>query len=59
MKNDKKINDKILEINEKTSDFISAVKSLGNQCAATDRIVEAIIKLGKELEELHNNNFCD
>lgn len=57
MKNDKKIERKVAEIQSLCYEFKCDVKSLGNQDAFTDRIVEKIIDKSKELEKLYNAQF--
>lgn len=48
----------IKKINNLTMEYIQEVKSLGNECAYTDRIVEDIIEQAKELEKNYNKFFA-
>lgn len=57
MKNDKKIEKVVAELESRCHDFLSTVKSLGNHCAWTDRKVEGIIELSEELKKLHESQF--
>ena len=45
---------KILELNRLTSVWLSNVNLYGNECASTDRLVESIIKIAKELENKYD-----
>lgn len=56
MKNDKKILNKIKEIEKECSDYIAWVTAM-NPMAATDRMVENIIKKAEELKPLYEENF--
>ena len=44
----------ILELNKLTNAWLSNVNLYGNECASTDRLVESIIKIAKELENKYN-----
>ena len=57
MKNDKKIEKVVAELESRCNDFLTTVKSLGNHCAWTDRKVEGIIELSEELKKLHESQF--
>lgn len=57
MKNDKKIEDTIRDIDLYTKNFINFVDSTGNQCSYTDRMVESIVKKAVELKKLYKDNF--
>ena len=57
MKNDKKIERKVAEIQSLCYEFKCTTKALGNQDAFTDRIVEKILDKSKELKDLFDNQF--
>lgn len=46
--------DKILELNRLTAVWLSNINLYGNECASTDRLVESIIKIAKELENKYD-----
>lgn len=48
----------IRKINNLTMEYIQEVKSLGNECDYTDRIIEDIIEQAKELEKNYNKFFA-
>ena len=56
MKKDKKIVELIKEITEQCQDFTNTVDSMGNQCAWTDRKIEAILKKMTELKQVYESN---
>ena len=45
---------KILELNKLTTAWLTNVALYGNECASTDRLVESIIKISKELENKYD-----
>ena len=45
---------KILELNRLAVAWLSNVELYGNECASTDRLVESIIKIAKELENKYD-----
>lgn len=51
---DEKVYNTIMSLLEKCGDWLDYVDDIGNQCASTDRGVEAIIELSKQLEEFYN-----
>lgn len=53
---DRKIREIIKSINI-ISDYYLTDTEHFNECAATDRLIERIIKRAKELEEYHNKRF--
>lgn len=57
MKNDKKIERVVVELERLCHDFTGCVNFLGNQCASTDRKLEKIIELSEELKNLHESRF--
>ena len=57
MKNDKKIERKVAEIQSLCYEFKCTTKVLGNQDAFTNRIVEKILNKSKELKDLFDNQF--
>ena len=52
---DDKIYNKVEELESVCFKWIDDVDSLGNQCAYTDRGIETIIDIAKELESLYRN----
>lgn len=56
MKKDKKIEKLIKEITEQCQDFTNSVDLMGNQCAWTDRKIEAILKKTTELKKAYESN---
>lgn len=56
MRGDRKAKTLILDIREKCDYYLSYVRSY-NECAHTDRILESIVKLSKDLESVHKNRF--
>lgn len=57
MRNDKKISKTVQSIRQLADDFAVMEKTLGNQCASTDRIVESIVKSAEVLKGLYESNF--
>lgn len=57
MKNDIKIKSLVEELNRQTSNWLNEVKSLGNQCAYTDRMLEDITKTANIIKKLHEERF--
>lgn len=57
MKNDKKIAREMKRLSSFTKEFNEFVDTFGNQCAYTDRMVEQIIEISKEIEKLYQDNF--
>ena len=57
MKNDKTIEKEIKRLSSFTKEFNEFVDTFGNQCAYTDRMVEQIIEISKEIEKLYQDNF--
>ena len=57
MKNDKKIAREMKRLSSFTKEFNEFVDTFGNQCAYTDRMVEQIIEVSKEIEKLYQDNF--
>lgn len=45
------------EVITAASDWLSSVLALGNQCAATDRKLEAVIDKAEKLKEEYESNF--
>ena len=56
MKNDKLIIQKITEIGDSCKYFLAYTKVM-NQCAHTDRVIEQIIGLSKQLDAIYEENF--
>lgn len=56
MKNDKKIERLVNEIQAVTGTWLQQVRMMGNQNAWTDRGIEEIISLNKKLQELYIQN---
>ncbi len=56
MKYDKKIKSLIKKINYECSSYLAYVSTL-NECAVTDRVIENVIELSKELENYHEKRF--
>ena len=54
---DKKINDLMNKLNEQTNAWCEYVKSIGNQCAHTDRMLEEVIATAKAIETLYEEQF--
>ena len=57
MKNDKKVLKSVGKIKSLCYEFECTVKSLGNQDAFTDRIVEKIIDASEALKKIYNDQF--
>lgn len=57
MKNDKKIAREMKRPSSFTKEFNEFVDTVGNQCAYTDRMVEQIIEISKEIAKLYQDNF--
>ena len=55
-KNDKKIDAKVKELKSKAEEFLGLVTSF-NHDAWSDRTLEELIDLGREVETLHKANF--
>ena len=53
MKNDKKIAIEMKRLSSFIKEFNEFVGTFGNQCAYTDRMVEQIIEISKEIEKLY------
>lgn len=56
MKYDRKIKTIIKDINELSDTYLGFIES-ANECAVTDRLVEAIVKKSNELESYHEKRF--
>lgn len=48
---DKKINDLMNKLSEQTNAWCEYVKSIGNQCAYTDRMLEEVVATAKAIEK--------
>lgn len=55
MVNDNKIKAVMQDISKKANEYIAEVTEL-NPTAYSDRIIESVLKLAKELEELYQTN---
>lgn len=56
MANDREVYEKIKELCTSTTNWINYVDEIGNQCAYTDRGVEAILETARQLEEVYGIN---
>lgn len=56
MINDKKIEKLVSDIRKESDEFLTMIKSIGNQCAYTDRMIERIISLSDELKKAYDTN---
>ena len=54
MKNDEKILDLVRDLMSDCISFVETVKSYGNQCAQTDRMLEEILKTAGEIKKLYD-----
>lgn len=57
MKNDKTIEKEIKRLAFIAKTFNDFVDSFKGQCSYTDRMVEQIIEISKEIEKLYQDNF--
>lgn len=57
MINDKKIAKEMKRLSYFTKQFNEFVDLVGGQCAYTDRIIEKIIEISKEIAKLYQDNF--
>lgn len=55
MKNDKKIERKVQEISVILKTWFNAIQVLGNQNAATDRMLEELLDKAEEIKKLYQN----
>ena len=54
---DKKINDLMSKLSEQANAWCEYVKSIGNQCAYTDRMLEEVIATAKAIETAYEEQF--
>lgn len=56
-KYDKRIKILVKNIAENSTAYIDYIKTIGNPCASTDRVIEEIIRLGEELKKTYDRQW--